>query len=84
MATPPPDPHRPSWLFLTILYVVLFSYPLLQVFNRTTLVFGVPLLVLYLLLGWLFFIWVIYRFSCCLDRGRDADHPGRGEETDRS
>lgn len=73
MATPHPDPHRTNWLFITILYVVLFSYPLLQVFNRTTLIFGVPLLILYLLLGWLLFIWILFRFSCRLDSGRGGE-----------
>ena len=50
MATPHSDRHRSIWLFLSILYVVLFSFPLLQTFNRNTLVFGIPLLVLYLVI----------------------------------
>lgn len=83
MAAPHPDQHRTNWLFLTLLFSVFFSYPLLQVFNRTTLIFGVPLLILYLLLGWLLFIWIIYRFSCRLDKGRDEDNSSREEEQDR-
>ena len=63
MATMNSDRNRGIWLFFSALFVTLFTYPLLQVFNRATLVFGVPLLVLYLLLGWLLFIGVIYRFT---------------------
>ena len=57
------DRNRGIWLFFSALFVILFTYPLLQVFNLTTLVFGIPLLVLYLLLGWLLLIGVIYRFT---------------------
>ena len=57
------DRNRGIWLFFSILFGTLFTFPLLQVFNRTTLIFGIPLLVLYLLLGWLLFIGVIYRFT---------------------
>jgi len=80
MATPHSDRHRSIWLFLSILYVVLFSFPLLQVFNRNTLVFGIPLLVLYLLLGWLLFIAVIFRFSRRLGQNGPAQEPDRDEE----
>jgi hypothetical protein len=80
MATPPPNQHWTNWLCITIFFAVLFNYPLLQVFNRTTLIFGVPLLISFLLLGWLLFIWAIYRFSCRLPKGRGADDTGRDEE----
>jgi hypothetical protein len=83
MARSHPEPHRTSWLFLTILYGVLFSYPLLQVFNHTTLIFGVPLLILYILLIWLLFIWIIYRFSCRIDKGRDVVAPERDEKNEQ-
>jgi hypothetical protein len=83
MATPPPAQQRTSWLALSILYVVLFSFPLLQIFNRNTLVFGIPLLILYLLLGWLLFIWVIYRFSRRLGNSGGADDSGRKGEQKR-
>jgi hypothetical protein len=84
MATPHPDQHWTNWLCITIFFAVLFSYPLLQVFNRTTLIFGVPLLIIFLLLGWLLFIWTIYRFSCRLPKGKGTDDAGRGEEQKHS
>lgn len=83
MATPHSDQHRSIWLFLSILYVVLCSFPLLQVFNRNTLVFGIPLLILYLLLGWLLFIWVIYRFTCRLDKNGATEDSGHDKAHER-
>jgi hypothetical protein len=80
MASRHSDRLRSSWLCLSILYVVLFSFPLLRVFDRNTLVFGIPLLILYLLLGWLLFIWLIYRFTLRLDPDGGADASGRDEE----
>jgi hypothetical protein len=83
MANPPSAQHRTSWLLLSLLYVMLFSYPLLQIFNRNTLFFGIPLLIFYLLLGWLLFIWVIYRFSCRLGKPGRADDSGQDVEQER-
>ena len=77
------EQHRSIWLFLSIFFAVLFSFPLLQVFNRNTLVFGIPLLILYLLLGWLFFICIIYRFTCRLKKNGAAEDSGRDEEHER-
>jgi len=77
MANLSSDRNRGIWLFFSVLYVTLFTFPLLQVFNRTTRVFGIPLLVLYLLLGWLLFIGVIYRFTRRLGKSpptRNAEH----------
>jgi hypothetical protein len=80
MATRHSDRLRSRWLFLSILYVVLFSFPLLRVFDRNILIFGIPLLILYLLLGWLLFIWLIYRFTQRLDPDGGAGVSDRDEE----
>jgi hypothetical protein len=82
MANTPSAQHRTSWFLLSILYVVLFSFPLLQVFNRNTLFFGIPLLIFYLLLGWLLFIWLIYRYSSRLGKASEADDPDHDREQD--
>jgi hypothetical protein len=37
---------------LFLLGVLLFNYPLLAVFNRTTEVFGIPLLYAYIFFAW--------------------------------
>jgi len=72
--------QRSTWFSLSILYVVLFSFPLLQVFNRTILVFGIPLLILYLLLGWLLFIAIIYRFTRSLGKNGETEESARDAE----
>jgi hypothetical protein len=77
MATSNADHNRGIWLFFSALFVTLFTYPLLQVFNRTVLILGIPLLILYLLLGWLLLIGVIYRFTRRLGNRpppQDAEH----------
>ncbi len=48
---------------LFLLGMVLFNYPILSLFNRSVLVFGIPLLYLFLFLLWLGFIALIALFS---------------------
>ncbi len=44
---------------LFLLGCVLFNYPILSLFNREILVFGVPLIYLYLFLVWIVFVMLI-------------------------
>jgi hypothetical protein len=60
-----PFPKRDAWVVWFLLGVVMLNYPFLHIFNKLTLVFGVPLLVLYFLVGWPISIFVIYLFSRC-------------------
>jgi hypothetical protein len=48
------------WALLGILIFLLLNYPLLQIFNRDTLLGGIPVLVLYLLGVWLLAIAGLY------------------------
>jgi len=41
---------------LFLLGCLLFNYPLLALFNKAALVFGIPVLVAYIFLAWLSFI----------------------------
>ncbi len=61
---------------LGILCFLLLSYPLLQIFNYTTLVTGIPLLFLYI-----FGVWVLAIIGLYLMSGRLAsqDPPGKQE-----
>ena len=63
----PPMPHRPReahpeprlgqrLLFLSVLFGVLLSFPLLGVFDHDSRVAGVPVLYLYLLLTWVLLV----------------------------
>ena len=42
----------PRLVVVFLLGVLLFNYPLLALFNRTVLVFGVPLLYAYIFAAW--------------------------------
>jgi len=75
---------REAWVLFFILGVVMLNYPFLQIFNKTTTFFDIPLLVLYFMLGWPASILVIYLFSRSLPRPAKTDPakkqvPGGGE-----
>jgi hypothetical protein len=53
---------RESWIIFFILGIIMMTFPFLHIFNKPILVFGVPLLFLYLMTGWLVSIIVIYLF----------------------
>lgn len=80
MSAPRSGQQRAKWMSLSILYVVLFTFPFVEIFNRTTSVLGVPLLILYLLLAWFLFILAMYRFSRRLggDEKAASDEAGGG------
>ncbi len=67
------DRIRGAWLFGLLLSIVVFNYPFFLMFNRSRMVFGLPLSVLYLLGGWLLFIGGIYLFVLRLDRNGGAE-----------
>lgn len=54
---------REAWVLFFFLGAVMLNYPFLQVVNKTSTILGIPLLVLYFLLGWPASIGVIYLFS---------------------
>lgn len=53
---------RESWIIFFILGIIMMTFPFLHIFNKPVLIFGVPLLFLYLTAGWLVSIIVIYLF----------------------
>ena len=66
-------PLREAWLIFFFLGIVMLNYPFLHIFNKNILVFGIPLILIYLLLGWPLSIAVIYIFSLYLGRGNDRE-----------
>lgn len=78
MKHPPTTSHlREAWVLFFFLGVVMLNYPFLQIVNKTATILGIPLLVLYFLLGWPASIAVIYLFSRRLNREFPA---GNGQE----
>jgi Na+-driven multidrug efflux pump len=53
---------RESWIIFFILGIIMMTFPFLHIFNKPVLLFGVPLLFLYLMTGWIISIFVIYLF----------------------
>ena len=53
---------RESWIIFFILGIIMMTFPFLHIFNKPILLFGVPLLFLYLTAGWIISIVVIYLF----------------------
>ena len=59
---------KESWILCFILGVVMLNYPFLHIFNKTSVFFGVPTLILYFFIGWPISIGVIYLFVRTLDK----------------
>ena len=61
-----------SWLIFFILGIIMMTFPFLHIFNKPILILGIPLLFLYLTVGWTVSILVIYLFMIA---SRHADKP---------
>ena len=62
---------KDSWVICFVLGLIMMNYPFLRIFNRPILAFGLPLLYLYLLVGWVVSIIIVYLFSKAA--GSDTD-----------
>lgn len=60
-----------SWIIFFILGIIMMTFPFLEIFNKPVLLFGIPLLFLYLTAGWMISIIVIYLFMLA---GRHEDN----------
>lgn len=54
---------KDTWVICFVLGLVMMNYPFIRIFNKPVLSFGIPLLYLYLLAGWVFSIFIVYLFS---------------------
>jgi hypothetical protein len=63
-----------SWVIFFILGIIMMTFPFLHIFNKPVLLLGVPLLFLYLVVGWVISIIVIYLFMIASrHKSRPAD-----------
>nr|WP_320048255.1 hypothetical protein [uncultured Desulfuromonas sp.] len=58
---------RQVWLIFFCLGIIMLNFPFMQIFNRLDTVFGIPLLIFYLMVGWPLSIVVVYLFSASLE-----------------
>jgi len=77
MSMKPTEPHRlrEAWILCFLLGCIMLNYPFIHIFNKADTLLGIPVLVLYLLVGWPVSILVIWFFS--LQLGRSDDDTGR-------
>lgn len=68
---------RESWIIFFILGIIMMNFPFLHIFNKAHLLFGLPLLFLYLVGGWFISICVIYLFMRA-SRHENAQTDGKG------
>ncbi len=68
MSNVPTIQRRQIWLIFFFLGVIMLNFPFLQIFNHPYYICGIPILVLYLLLGWPLSIVVIYVFSRAIEK----------------
>ena len=63
--------QRQVWLIFFFLGIVMLNFPFLQIVNRVETILGIPVLVLYFMLGWPISILIIYFFCRTLDQNED-------------
>lgn len=67
---------KDSWAICFVLGLIMMNYPFISIFNKPSSPFGIPLLYLYLILGWLFSIFIIYLFSrAAATESKNNGHP---------
>jgi len=65
---------KESWVIFFILGIIMMNYPFIHIFHKPrVLVAGMPVLFLYLYIGWLISIIVIYVFIKAMDLHGDND-----------
>ncbi len=69
---------KESWVIFFVLGVIMMNYPFLHIFNKPIFLWGIPLLYLYLMVGWLVSIFVIFLFTKAIDSNKDRDKGERG------
>lgn len=77
MKEPNPNQIREAWVLCFLLGVVMLNYPFVHIFNKETMVLGIPSLFLYFMFGWPASILVIYLF-CRTLRGENGPGSNKG------
>lgn len=65
---------RESWVIFFIMGIIMMNFPFLAIFNKSTMLFGFPLLFLYFTIGWVVSIFVIYLFTLSIRQNADIQH----------
>ncbi len=63
---------RETWVIFFVLGIIMMNYPFIHIFDSNELFFGLPPLFLYLFVGWLISICIIFLFIKAIDM-RESD-----------
>jgi len=80
MKRPDSQQLREAWLLFFILGIVMLNFPFLEIFNKSAVIFGIPVLFLYFFVGWPSSILVIFLFCYWIEREGSGSGDG-GEPT---
>jgi len=58
---------KESWVIFFVAGIIAMNYPFITIFNKPATLFEIPLLFLYLNIGWLISIFVIYLYIKAID-----------------
>ena len=58
---------KESWVIFFIAGIIAMNYPFITIFNKSATLADIPLLFLYLLVGWPISIFVVYLYTRALD-----------------
>jgi hypothetical protein len=64
---------KESWVIFFILGIIMMNFPFISIFDKTHQFFGLPILYLYLMVGWFISIIVILLFSKANDHTDDSE-----------
>ena len=67
---------KESWVIFFVLGIIMMNYPFISIFNKPMMLLGVPLLYLYLQVGWIVSIFVVYLFIKSLSLTSQHDDEG--------
>ncbi len=68
---------RESWILFFVFGLIMMNYPFISIFNKPVLLFDIPLLYMYLQIGWAASIFVVWLFNKAND---NYDRDGASEE----
>ena len=58
---------KESWVIFFVAGIIAMNYPFITIFNKPATLFEIPLLFLYLIIGWSISIFVIYLYIKAID-----------------
>lgn len=78
----PANPIRlkESWVLCFLLGLVMLNFPFIEIFNKPIQIFGIPILVLYFMVGWPLSILVIFLFTRQIDTNQSQQARSESED----